>query len=62
MLQKEKRLEMEQPLVSSSCGRIPRVGEKRWEGEEKSLKLIGCQLSSFPPTCLPDIPVGKSVV
>ena len=37
MLQKEKRLEMEQLLVSFSCGRIPRVRKKRWEGEEKTV-------------------------
>lgn len=37
--------------------------EKKMGGRrKKSLKLIGCQLSSFPPTCLPNIPVGKSVV
>ena len=35
-----------------------KVGRRR----KNSFKLIGCQLSSFPPTGLPNIPVGKSVV
>lgn len=35
---------------------------KKGGGGRESIKLMGCQLSSFPPIQMPNIPMGKSVV